>query len=1203
MARKKIGRILSGGVIVACTVLLCTLNVSAQFQASEITQTISGSVGVPGVTMRGLVGSSGQQVVTDESGYYIAVVKWGWSGTVTPYKEGYTFDPPNKSYQEITGDQENQDYTAVPITYKISGTTGIEGVQMIGLPGDPVTASDGSYSVEVEYGWGGTVTPTKPGYNFTPASKPYRNVGSDMPRQDYKATKITLTISGSTGVEGVVMEGFPTKVVTGSNGSYSATVDWGWSGTVKPVKQGYTFIPEETPYTDVTFDQTNQVYTATPITFTISGSTGLAGVELKGFPESVFTDQDGFYQAVVPWGWSGNVTPERDGYTFKPGSMTYSQINSNRDNQVYVATQKTYTISGSAGQQGVQMLGLQGDPITGPGGSYSVTVPHGWTGTVTPILEGYDFEPPNKVYPPVTRDMTNENYSATRKMFEITGSVGVAGVTLQGVPGRAVQSGSDGTYRVSVPWGWSGTITPSKEGYEFNPPSMQYTNVVGPEMNRSYTATLLKRTISGTITTDKGQPVEGIRVMSDLNLSTTTDASGGYQLEVDHGWSGRVTPFSEGHDFRPTTRPYNNVMRDMSNQNYTAIVKTVTITDEVSMAGTPIPNVKITATGIPGSTATDTQGKFRISVPWGWTGEVMLEKPGYNFNPPSKSYTNVTTNLNMGIPEPEQPRPTPSQPTPSRPAPGGLPTKVPPTTTPEQPTPTGTGGLPERLPPTTEPGTTTTLPPTLDTNEPAVDPALQKIFDELAELKRTRGMGTTPEGAFDPGTMRISDTFTDDDLVITVLPSLSQQAGIPILAEESVAGFVTCTLDQVPLNTALDIVLANTPYVYKKTPYYYLVSPADPNSPLFPTMTDTRTVKLDYVRASSAVALLNDVFLPYVKADPDPNSHTVLVTASPRLMERIVEDLEKLDRTPTHVMLDARIVVMERGDLLNLGVEWGWPNIRAGVFSNELHGSGTDDLFDFGGKWPWGVSIGYTPDATFTNSIEMQLNLLQQNDEAQILSKPQVMALDGRRARIQVLKEEYYVLTSPQTTAFGFSTNYLQDITSGTTLTITPYIGDDNDITLEMAVEVSDSIPNARATDLPVVTRRTAENTVRIKDGGTAIVAGLTENRTSRADRRVPGLSNLPLIGDLFKNKNNESSSREIAVFVTAHIVPNDSLGVEFTGPSPTSMLQQQQQMQPLNSQFNQFQQQQPQPQYQMPAAMRRNDFEQSLIEATSRQR
>ena len=108
MARKKIVRILSGGVIVACTVLFCTLNVSAQFQAVEVTHIISGSVGEPGVTMRGLINTDGQQAVTDESGYYIAVVKWGWSGTVTPYKEGINFEPNQRTYPAISSDQENR---------------------------------------------------------------------------------------------------------------------------------------------------------------------------------------------------------------------------------------------------------------------------------------------------------------------------------------------------------------------------------------------------------------------------------------------------------------------------------------------------------------------------------------------------------------------------------------------------------------------------------------------------------------------------------------------------------------------------------------------------------------------------------------------------------------------------------------------------------------------------------------------------------------------------------------------------------------------------------------------------------------------------------------------------------------------------------------------------------------------------------------
>ena len=142
-------------------------------------------------------------------------------------------------------------------------------------------------------------------------------------------------------------------------------------------------------------------------------------------------------------------------------------------------------------------------------------------------------------------------------------------------------------------------------------------------------------------------------------------------------------------------------------------------------------------------------------------------------------------------------------------------------------------------------------------------------------------------------------------------------------------------------------------------------------------------------------------------------------------------------------------------------------------------------------------------------------------------------------ASLGVMTEEYYMLTPPATTnsLYAYSTTEMVEIKSGTRLVITPRIADNNDITLAIAVEVSDSIPAAAATELPVVNRRTAQNMVTVRDGGTVALAGLTENRSMKTDQKVPGLSNLPLVGGLFKNKDHESKSREIAVFVTAHLV------------------------------------------------------------------
>jgi general secretion pathway protein D len=121
-----------------------------------------------------------------------------------------------------------------------------------------------------------------------------------------------------------------------------------------------------------------------------------------------------------------------------------------------------------------------------------------------------------------------------------------------------------------------------------------------------------------------------------------------------------------------------------------------------------------------------------------------------------------------------------------------------------------------------------------------------------------------------------------------------------------------------------------------------------------------------------------------------------------------------------------------------------------------------------------------------------------------------------------------------------YTNSELEKIESGTVLTITPRIGDNNEITLDFAVEVSDSIARGTESELPIVSRRQAKSRVTIKDGGTAALAGLTETQTRNAQSRVPGLAKLPVLGRLFRNDNDERGTREIAVFVTANLVPED---------------------------------------------------------------
>ncbi|MBN1765268.1 MAG: hypothetical protein JW860_08435, partial [Sedimentisphaerales bacterium] len=248
-----------------------------------------------------------------------------------------------RPYTDVQSDQLNQDYSAALNTYEISGNAGIAGATMSGLPGDPVSAGDGTYSASVDHGWSGTVTPTLTGYTFTPSERPYTDVQSDQLNQDYTATLNDYTISGNAVVDGVVMSGLPGNPVTSGGGGYSASVPYDWSGSVIPVLEGYTFTPAGRNYFNVTEDYLNENYSADPITFTISGyimdpnALALEGVYVwadNGGTDDT-TEVDGYYEVWVPYNWSGLVLPQKLDYIFNPSYRIYSDVTDHQTDHNY----------------------------------------------------------------------------------------------------------------------------------------------------------------------------------------------------------------------------------------------------------------------------------------------------------------------------------------------------------------------------------------------------------------------------------------------------------------------------------------------------------------------------------------------------------------------------------------------------------------------------------------------------------------------------------------------------------------------------------------------------------------------------------------------------------------------------------------------------------------------------------------------------
>ena len=561
--------------------------------------------------------------------------------------------PPNTSNPISVTMNADKTVTAnfAPLQPTISGNAGVAGATVGYTDGTPKTAtadSNGNYSFTVSVNWSGTVTPSKVGYSFSPANRPYTNISLDQTGQNYIATALTYTISGNTGVTGVTLsytDGTLKMVNSDINGNYSLSVPFNWSGTVTPSKTGYSFSPVNATYTNVVANQI-QNYIATPITFTISGNAGVGGAILSykdGTAKTVVADGSGNYSLPVMYNWSGPVTPSLAGYTFSPALRNYTAVLANKTAQNYIATQLSITISGNAGVGGAILTytdGITTSTAAADGnGNYSFTVLNNWSGTVTPSKVGYTFTPTNRTYSNLVVSQAAQNYTAGAIVFSISGNAGIAGATLSytnGTPKTATADGS-GNYSFTVSYNWSGTVTPSRTGYTFSPVNATYTNVLANQ-TQNYSATQLPNT--SIITGNAGMAGVVLSYIDGTQKTTTADGSGNYSLVVSIPWSGTVTPSMAGYNFSPVNITYTNVLTNLTGQNYSATPITYTISGNGGMAGTILSYTD----GTPKTATADGSGAYSFTVSYNWSGTVTPSLTGYTFTPNNATYTNVLAN-------------------------------------------------------------------------------------------------------------------------------------------------------------------------------------------------------------------------------------------------------------------------------------------------------------------------------------------------------------------------------------------------------------------------------------------------------------------------------------------------------------------------------------------------------------------------------
>ncbi|OGS19767.1 MAG: hypothetical protein A3J83_03380 [Elusimicrobia bacterium RIFOXYA2_FULL_40_6] len=334
----------------------------------------STSTAVGAVTVA-LSGSATTSTSTDSNGYYEFAGLATGNYTVTPSKTGYTFTVSSRTYASLSGNQDNQNFTANPLYFIIGNvvrrytTTPISAVTMtLSGAGSGVSTTDdtGYYDFTGLLEGNYTVMPSKTGYTFIPSSKIYSPLNSNQYVQDFEGTPPATNYNISGYIKNSSSAAISAVTVTLS-GSDSGSIQTDASGyylfsdlgagnyTVTPTKTGYSFSPSSKTYPSLSAAQDNQNYTGTftstytaPVTYYIKGSikdtggTGIAGVTVAlsgGVDISTATSADGSYQFLsLTSSGSYTITPAKTGYTFTPANIIISSLDSDFDNQDFTGT-------------------------------------------------------------------------------------------------------------------------------------------------------------------------------------------------------------------------------------------------------------------------------------------------------------------------------------------------------------------------------------------------------------------------------------------------------------------------------------------------------------------------------------------------------------------------------------------------------------------------------------------------------------------------------------------------------------------------------------------------------------------------------------------------------------------------------------------------------------------------------------------------
>lgn len=265
---------------------------------------------------------------------------------------------------------------------------------------------------------------------------------------------------------------------------------------------------------------------------------------------------------------------------------------------------------------------------------------------------------------------------------------------------------------------------------------------------------------------------------------------------------------------------------------------------------------------------------------------------------------------------------------------------------------------------------------------------------------------------------------------------------------------------------------------------------------------------------------------------------TVSVTGTPYQLKQVEQRLSSVDRPISQCLVVAQLIELQHGRDNNLGFQYSLPTYSHSAETNSSGDTSSSSL-----KGPWLDKL------TFSGSVTASRNL----SKGKVIARPMVMMLNGQEGMVNFGEQVPVMSTTSTSSSTEISVDY-KDV--GTKLTITPSINEeDGEITLKIDTEVSNITKyiTQGQTSAPQISTRQATTSAHLRSGQSFVIGGLMSAKDLDNLSGIPGLMNLPILGELFKYHSHSKSYAEVYIMVTPYIVTDDINPKELLRKADTS--------------------------------------------------